>query len=922
MLCFLFGWLGTQAQPTALRQGGSKAVLERTDLHLMPRQNNEQLLAEELKKRRPGRAPRFATTLRVSIRPQNDGTWEHLGEDHVVWRQRIRSAGAHSLNLGFSEFHLPDGALLYLYSPDGAEQFGPLTAADNDAHATYWTPAIRAQELVVEVQVPQKQKEEVILRISHVNHDFLGISKVVSGGCNLDVTCTARQGWPLVDRYRHLVQSVGLLTIDGSTYCSGFLINNARNDCRPFFMTAEHCDIDSENAASVVVYWNYQNSYCREPGSINSAGLGNGEFNQINSGATWRAEYRPSDFTLLELDDPVLPEANGYFAGWANTREAFTDTAFTIHHPANEEKRISFDFDEVYLGRWEEGTQAFDDGNHVIVRNWEVGTTEEGSSGGPLFNKYGQVIGQLHGGRAACGNSEFDAFGWLGLSWEGEGHPTNSLKSWLDPDRSGVTELDGRWNKSCQKFIEAAAKNQPLCLGDTARFMLSVSEAFEEDVNIEKVALPPGIELLNDPERTYLPGREAELQVVLNGQPQAGVYPFVIRAYDDRDTINLELEVSVHYLPEAFELLTPARGEELDTKTVRLSWSASRFANRYRIVLANDSTFTEIIAERVAADTQYVFDQLTFNTDYYWKVIAESACGMLSQTDGFFRTGPNLRLSIVERPSRICSTEVVHYQLRLGQDYGPAVSLSYDTNVPEAVEVVFADNEKDVFAGGEQVSVAIRILTPQAGREITITLRARENERSSSIQLSLRPEGQPGPAPLLDPLNEAVRLPGAIALRWGSQPFADNYTVEIARDPEFADLVLARTLPDTTFQPESSLTGGLYYWRISAENGCGRSTSEVRSFRIQDNALGKLNETSIAIEPNPAYSIVNVHVSRPLENATVSLYSLTGERLVSYDVTEKGRLLQINVSHLPAGMYVVRLQQRQSSLSRRVMVVR
>ena len=922
MVCFLIGLPGVQAQPTALRQSRGEAVLERTDLHVMPRQDNEQLLAAELEKRRPGRAPRFATTLAVSIRAQEDGTWERLDPDHFVWRQRIRSETAHSLNLGFSEFHLPDGAMLYLYSPDGTEQFGPLTAADNDAHATYWSPAIRAQELVVEVQVPAKQKEEVLLHISHVNHDFLGIGKVVSGGCNLDVACTAGQGWPLVDRYRHLIQSVGLLTIDGSTYCSGFLINNARNDCRPFFMTAEHCDIDADNAPSVVVYWNYQNSYCRQPGSINSAGLGNGEFSQINSGARWRAEYRPSDFTLLELDDPVLPEANGYFAGWSNTREAFSDSSFTIHHPANEEKRISFDFGEVYLGRWEEGTQAFDDGDHVIVRNWEVGTTEEGSSGGPLFNKQGQVIGQLHGGRAACNNSEYDAFGWLGLSWEGNDHPTSSLKYWLDPDRMGLTQLEGRWDKSCQKFIEAAAKNQPLCPGDTARFTLAISEAFEGEVTIEEVALPPGIRLLNNPGRTYQPGRTAELLVALEGQPVAATYPFVIRAYDQRDTVAQELAVSVNYAPQAFTLLAPMIEEEITTETVRLSWSASPFAIRYRLILARDPDFTSIIAQRVAADTQYVFDQLTFNTTYYWQVTAESACGTLTQSDGIFQTGPDLRLSLVDAPTRICSTEVVQYRLRLGEDYGDGVSLSYEASIPGAVDVSFADQQQTLFTGGEEVPVSVRLLNPVAGATIDITLWAQEGARTSSIQLSVRPEGQPRPAPLLDPLNEAVRLPEAVALRWGSQPFVRSYTVQVGRDPEFGDMVLTRTLSDTTFQPASLLAGGLYYWRVITENGCGVSTSQVRSFRVQDNALGKLNETSIAIEPNPAQSIINVHVSRPLENATVSLYSLTGELLASYDVTEKGRLLQIDVSNLPAGMYVVRLQQRQSSLSRRVMVIR
>ena len=39
--------------------------------------------------------------------------------------------------------------------------------------------------------------------------------------------------------------------------------NNTARDKRPYFVTAAHCGISTANAASLVVYWNYQNSTCR-----------------------------------------------------------------------------------------------------------------------------------------------------------------------------------------------------------------------------------------------------------------------------------------------------------------------------------------------------------------------------------------------------------------------------------------------------------------------------------------------------------------------------------------------------------------------------------------------------------------------------------------------------------------------------------
>ena len=37
-------------------------------------------------------------------------------------------------------------------------------------------------------------------------------------------------------------------------------------------------------------------------------------------------------------------------------------------------------------------------GTHVRVEDWDLGTTEGGSSGSPLFDQNHRVIGQLHGG--------------------------------------------------------------------------------------------------------------------------------------------------------------------------------------------------------------------------------------------------------------------------------------------------------------------------------------------------------------------------------------------------------------------------------------------------------------------------------------------------------------------------------------------
>ncbi|MBP8240434.1 MAG: hypothetical protein KAX50_10750, partial [Saprospiraceae bacterium] len=302
-----------------------KTPLNEVPLIEMPTLDNEALRAEEMSQRTPGRAPRFAQRHPVSISPQTHGRWETTPAGMAVWRLRLRSADALSLNLGFDQYVMPEGGSLFLFTPDEKNQLGPFTPSDNEAHAQLWTPVLDGDEMVIEVQVPVTKRSELQLHLQSVNHDFMGFSQMLSGSCNLDVACGGADGWAIVDRYRDIIQSVGVYGLGGSTFCTGFLINNARNDCRPFFMTADHCQVRANNAASLVVYWNYQNSTCRQPNTPSSGQPGNGQLNDFNSGAIVRARFGTSDFTLTELDDPVSETADAFYAGWNISNQAPQD---------------------------------------------------------------------------------------------------------------------------------------------------------------------------------------------------------------------------------------------------------------------------------------------------------------------------------------------------------------------------------------------------------------------------------------------------------------------------------------------------------------------------------------------------------------------------------------------------------------------
>jgi len=116
---------------------------------------------------------------------------------------------------------------------------------------------------------------------------------------------------------------------------------------------------------------------------------------------------RGRDFVLLMVRAISLL-LNSYL-GWDRIGQDAT-TAVAIHHPATDEKSISFEYQSTRIASFGVlGSPG--DGTHVMVVDWDVGTTEPGSSGSPLFNQDHRLIGTLHGGGAACGNNEPDWYG-------------------------------------------------------------------------------------------------------------------------------------------------------------------------------------------------------------------------------------------------------------------------------------------------------------------------------------------------------------------------------------------------------------------------------------------------------------------------------------------------------------------------------
>ncbi len=143
------------------------------------------LLKEDSAQEQDGASFRFGYPFDGQYDLTNSGIWETLSDGAKLWRLRISSPGAYSINLLFDRFRLPEGARFFIYNDDRSQVIGAFSSQNNKSYSSFATAPVRGNASILEYYVPRSVAYPGEIRICRIVHAY---RDVFFGGHSDDVT--------------------------------------------------------------------------------------------------------------------------------------------------------------------------------------------------------------------------------------------------------------------------------------------------------------------------------------------------------------------------------------------------------------------------------------------------------------------------------------------------------------------------------------------------------------------------------------------------------------------------------------------------------------------------------------------------------------------------------------------------------------
>lgn len=350
---------------------------------------------------RIGLVKAIASPVRVAAGVGLDrGVSESTGDGEVVWAMSVSSPGAQAIRVHITEFSLPDGAEMYFYDSTGLVD-GPYTGAGRNNDGDFWTRSIGSDSGIIQLHFNEADRGRISFVISEVAHirgrpprpDFQNHDNwpcADNAPCVVDASCGGTNA--AVNTAKAAIAKLEWLQGPFVNTCTGGLIADTDGSTQiPYLLTANHCF--SNDKSNLETWFDYTTSSCN--GTCPHNILTGGAPPSDTVGIDVVASSSSSDYTLGILGGPA--PAGAAFLGWSTNPVATANGThlYRISNPNFGPQAYSeHDVDTssptctgIPRGAW-------------IYSKDIVGATMGGSSGSPVVNAAGEIVGQLTG---CCG---------------------------------------------------------------------------------------------------------------------------------------------------------------------------------------------------------------------------------------------------------------------------------------------------------------------------------------------------------------------------------------------------------------------------------------------------------------------------------------------------------------------------------------
>jgi len=407
----------------------------------------------------------------VNLSKTVHGGVHSLFDGTLVYTITFRSPGATAMRAHVTDLALPKGSELYVYGKRG-DAFGPYTGAGPFDQGELWTNTVLGEVLTLQLEVSNPSWDKlfdsyfVVDSIGHMGEQFdlarwqaasTDKSFCTSGTGPINEDCVENASCSsipsAVAAAEHAIAEMLFASGGGYYICTGGLVNNSNSDGTPYFLTANHCISTSSEASSLETYWDFTVPCGTTVCSYAWAG------GRTSPGGSIVSASSTSDYTLLLL--PSVPSGRA-FLGWNATAVAYANGTglYRISHPSGAPQAYSEHSVSTSAGT----CSSWPRGNWIYSKD-TYGATEGGSSGSPVLNGSGQIVGQLSG---ACGYNPSDPCDDVSNATVDGAFAAyfSNVSPWLDPGGSCVpsTEVcDGADNDCDGEIDEDGVCDQPVC---------------------------------------------------------------------------------------------------------------------------------------------------------------------------------------------------------------------------------------------------------------------------------------------------------------------------------------------------------------------------------------------------------------------------------------------------------------------------